>query len=46
MLGEIRSILVVNERHKRITESETGAFRLDLAGLRIRIDRDPVEAPF
>ena len=40
---EIRNILVVNERRKRITESDTGIFLRDLAGLRIRIDREPEE---
>ena len=41
---EIRNILVVNERRKRITESDTGIFLRDLAGLRIRIDREPKES--
>ena len=40
---EIRNILVVNERRKRITESDTGVFLRDLAGLRIRVDREPEE---
>ena len=40
---EIRNILVVNERRKRITESDTGILLRDLAGLRIRIDREPEE---
>jgi predicted nucleic acid-binding protein len=40
---DIRNILVVNERRKRITESDTGVFLRDLAGLRIRVDRDPQE---
>ena len=40
---EIRNILVVNERRKRITESDTGVFLRDLSGLRIRIDREPEE---
>ena len=40
---EIRNILVVNERRKRITESDTGVFLRGLAGLRIRVDREPVE---
>ena len=38
---EIRNILVVNERRKRITESDTGVFLRDLAGLRVRVDREP-----
>jgi len=41
---EIRNILVVNERRKRITESDTGVFLRDLAGLRVRVDREPVES--
>jgi predicted nucleic acid-binding protein len=41
---EIRNILVVNERRKRITEADTGVFLRDLAGLRIRIDREPEES--
>ena len=40
---EIRNILVVNERRKRITESDTGVFMRDLAGLRIGVDREPEE---
>src|SRR5690349_1293269 len=40
---EIRNILVVNERRKRITESDSGVFLRNLAGLRIRIDRQPEE---
>jgi predicted nucleic acid-binding protein len=41
---EIRNILVVNERRKRISESDTGVFLRDLAGLRVRIDRAPEES--
>ena len=41
---EIRNILVVNERRKRITQSDTGVFLRDLAGLRIRVDREPEES--
>jgi predicted nucleic acid-binding protein len=41
---EIRNILIVNERRKRITESDTGVFLRDLAGLRIRVDREPEES--
>jgi len=41
---EIRNILVVNERRKRITESDTGVFLRDLAGLRVRVDREPEES--
>jgi len=40
---EIRNILVVNERRRRITESDTGVFLRDLAGLRIRVDLTPDE---
>ena len=40
---EIRNILVVNERRKRITESDSGVFLRDLAGLRVRVDREPEE---
>lgn len=40
---EIRNILVVSERRKRITESDTGIFLRDLARLRVRIDREPEE---
>src|SRR5882724_10903442 len=41
---EIRNILVVNERRKRITESDTSSFLRELARLRIRIDREPEES--
>ena len=41
---EIRNILIVNERRKRITESDTGVFLRDLAGLRVRVDREPEES--
>ena len=41
---EIRNILVVNERRKRITESDTGVFLRDLAGLRVRVDQEPEES--
>ena len=41
---EIRNILVVNERRKRITESDTSLFLRDLAGLRVRTDREPEES--
>jgi len=41
---EIRNILVVNERRKRITESDSGLFLRNLAGLRVRIDREPEES--
>ena len=41
---EIRNILVVNERRRRITESDTAVFLRDLAGLRVRVDREPDES--
>jgi predicted nucleic acid-binding protein len=40
---ELRNILVVIERRRRIAESETAAFLLNLSRLRIRIDRAPDE---
>jgi predicted nucleic acid-binding protein len=40
---EVRNILVVNERRRRIAESETAAFLLNLSRLRIRVDRVPDE---
>src|SRR5437764_14608806 len=40
---EVRNILVVNERRKRITESGTDSFLRELARLRIRVDREPEE---
>jgi len=40
---EIRNIFVVNERRKRITESDTGLFLRDLAALRVRVDQEPEE---
>src|SRR5260370_42587494 len=41
---EVRNILVVNERRKRITESGTNSFLRELARLRIRMDREPEES--
>jgi len=41
---EVRNTLVVNERRRRIAESDTAAFLLNLARLRIRVDRVPDEA--
>jgi predicted nucleic acid-binding protein len=40
---EVRNILVVNERRRRITESDTAAFLLHLSRLRVRVDRLPDE---
>ena len=41
---EVRNILVLNERRKRITESGTNSFLRELSRLRIRVDRQPEEA--
>jgi len=41
---EVRNILVVNERRKRITEASTNSFLRELERLRIRMDREPEEA--
>jgi predicted nucleic acid-binding protein len=41
---EVRNTLVVNERRRRIAESDTAAFLLNLSRLRIRIDRAPDES--
>jgi len=41
---EVRNILVVNERRKRVTESGTNSFLRELSRLRIRVDREPEEA--
>ncbi|MFZ0590747.1 MAG: type II toxin-antitoxin system VapC family toxin [Bryobacteraceae bacterium] len=41
---EVRNILIVNERRKRITELETTSFLRDIARLPIRTDRVPDEA--
>ena len=40
---EVRNILVVNERRRRIAESDTAVFLLGLSRLRIRVDRVPDE---
>jgi predicted nucleic acid-binding protein len=40
---EVRNILVVNERRRRIAAPETAAFLLNLSRLRIRVDRVPDE---
>src|ERR1035441_502481 len=40
---EVRNILMVNERRRRITESDTAAFLLNLSLLRLRVDRSPDE---
>jgi predicted nucleic acid-binding protein len=38
---EVRSILVVNERRRRLGESDTAAFLMNLSRLRVRLDRLP-----
>ena len=38
---EVRNILVVNERRRRIAESDTAAFLLNLSRLRVRLDPLP-----
>jgi predicted nucleic acid-binding protein len=40
---EVRNMLVMNERRKRITERETASFLRRLDRLRITIDRSPEE---
>jgi predicted nucleic acid-binding protein len=40
---EVRNILIVNERRRRIAESGTAAFLSALSRLRIRVDRVPDE---
>ena len=41
---EVLNILIVNERRRRITESDTAACLLSLSRLRIRVDRVPDES--
>jgi len=41
---EVRNILVVNERRKRIEEPDTNGFLRDLSRLRIRVVREPEES--
>ena len=41
---EVRNILAVNERRKRIKEPDTNSFLRNLSRLRIRVDRAPEEA--
>ena len=41
---EIRNILIVNERRKRLTESDTVSFLRSLGQLRVTTDRSPDEA--
>jgi predicted nucleic acid-binding protein len=40
---EMRNILVVSERRRRVTEPETAAFLASLSRLQIRVDRSPDE---
>jgi predicted nucleic acid-binding protein len=40
---EVRNILIVNERRRRIAESDTARFLFSLSRLRIRVDRVPDE---
>src|SRR5271157_1561524 len=40
---EVRNILIVNERRRRISESDTAAFLRNLSQLRLRVDRLPDE---
>ena len=41
---ELRNTLLVNERRKRLTERNTTAFLQFVSGLRLTIDRAPVES--
>jgi predicted nucleic acid-binding protein len=41
---EVRNALVINERRKRITESQTSIFLRDLSRFLMRVDRLPEEA--
>jgi predicted nucleic acid-binding protein len=41
---EVRNILVINERRKRLTEAESAAFLRFLSGFPILLDRGPSEA--
>jgi predicted nucleic acid-binding protein len=41
---EIRNILIVNERRKRVTERDTVGFLRNLARLPVMIDRSPTQA--
>jgi predicted nucleic acid-binding protein len=40
---EVRNILVVNERRRRIAEADTASFLLNLSRLRLRVDQSPDE---
>jgi predicted nucleic acid-binding protein len=41
---EMRNILVVNERRRRVTEPQTTAFLAGLSRLHLRVDRSPDES--
>ena len=41
---EVRNILIVNERRRRLTETDTSAFLSNLSRLRLRMDRAPEES--
>jgi predicted nucleic acid-binding protein len=41
---QVRNILVVNERRKRLTESDTASFLAKLGRLRVTVDRSPGES--
>jgi predicted nucleic acid-binding protein len=41
---EVRNILIINERRKRLTEAESAAFLRFLSGLPVVLDRAPSEA--
>jgi len=41
---EVRNILVVNERRKRLTQADSGTFLRELARLPITLDRTPEES--
>ena len=38
---EVRNILIVNERRKRLTEADTASFLRDLSQLAVTVDRTP-----
>lgn len=41
---EVRNILMVNERRKRLTENDTATFLRELARMGVTVDRSPEEA--
>ena len=40
---EVRNILILKERRRRITEADTASFLLNVSLLRLRVDRSPDE---